>query len=121
MAKSASKEIEGYSKEPHGAGWKKCPQCEGYVKGPLSKTCPACKHVFQFKSKTMRKPEAVASRVETDNKIMLAALKLGGVDKLSSALAKLKDDPVMALAIELGGLEKTQQAVDALGSRIRNG
>lgn len=125
MAKraAAAEAIEGYSKEPHGAGWKRCPQCGGYVKGPLSKTCPACKHTFAFKSKLVRKVGAAASAdgLETDNKLMAFALKVGGIDKATDAIKKLKNDPAIALAIELGGIEKAEQAMEALGSRIKNG
>ena len=32
MAKKAETAIEGFSTEKMGAGWKRCPQCEGYVK-----------------------------------------------------------------------------------------
>jgi hypothetical protein len=49
-----AKKIESFSDEPMGGGWKRCPACEGYVKGPVTKVCPSCGHEFAFKSKSGR-------------------------------------------------------------------
>jgi len=120
MAKAASATIEGYSKEKMGAGWKSCPSCGGYVKGPLTKECPACQHKFAFKSKTIAKPASVvASREqEFEQSVMLLALKMGGLSNVTKAVQKLSSDPLMAFAIKCGGVENTLRIVQGVEAKL---
>lgn len=119
MAKTASA-VEGFSKEKMGAGWKSCPSCGGYVKGPLTKECPNCQHKFAFKSRTLAKPNAtIASREnELEQSVMLLALKMGGLTNVTKAVQKLSADPLMAFAIKCGGVDQTLRIVQAVEGRL---
>lgn len=121
MAKKDS-EIEGYSKDQGGPGWKKCPQCQGFVKGPLTKECPACHHKFTFKSRIMAKPidGAVSRETELEQHVMLLALKMGNLGKVSAAVEKLKSDPLVAFTIKCGGVENTIRIVQAIEGKLAN-
>lgn len=46
-----------------GAGYKKCPACHGYVRGPKTATCPGCNAVFTPKTAraAKEKPDAGVS------------------------------------------------------------
>ena len=118
MAKTASA-VEGFSKEKMGAGWKSCPACGGYVKGPLTKECPNCQHKFAFKSRTIAKPNAtIANREnELEQSVMLLALKMGGLANVTKAVQKLSADPLMAFAIKCGGVDQTLRVVEAVEGR----
>lgn len=122
MAKKAASEneIEGYSKEPQGAGWKRCPQCEGFVKGPVTKECPACHHKFAFKSRLVARPVAGAPNreAELEQQVMLLALKMGGLSKVTAAVEKLKADPLVAFTIRCGGVENTTRIVSAIETKL---
>lgn len=122
MAKAASATVEGFSKEKMGAGWKGCPACGGYVKGPLTKECPNCQHKFAFKSRTIAKPIAtIANREnELEQSVMLLALKMGGLTNVSKAVQKLSADPLMAFAIKCGGVDHTLRVIDAVEGRLSN-
>lgn len=119
MAKSGSA-IEGYSKEKMGAGWKSCPSCGGYVKGPLTKECPSCHHVFTFKSKTVAKPAAIVAtrEQEFEQSVMLLALKMGGLPNVSKAVQKLSTDPLMAFAIKCGGVDNTLRIIQGVEAKL---
>ena len=119
MAKK-EQEIEGYNKEVGGAGWKRCPGCEGYVKGPLTKVCPACKHEFTFKSRMMAKPTSEAAQRTNDleQHVMLLALKMGSLSKVSSSVEKLKADPLINFTIKCGGVENTIRIVQAIEGKV---
>jgi hypothetical protein len=122
MAKKAATEtgIEGYSKEPQGAGWKRCPQCEGFVKGPVTKECPACHHKFEFKSRTVRRPlPDVADREQQmEQQVMLLALKMGGLQNVQKAVQKLQADPLISFTIRCGGVENTLRIVGAIETKL---
>jgi len=119
VAKKAEAAIEGFSTEKMGAGWKRCPQCEGYVKGPLAKECPSCHHQFTFKSHMVAKP-LVNREAELEQHVMLLALKMGGLPAVSKAVEKLKADPLMAFTIRCGGVENTIRLVGAIEGKLRD-
>jgi hypothetical protein len=117
MPKTA--EIEGYSKVGGGPGWKRCPSCEGYVKGPAAKECPACGHTFAFKSRIIAKP--VDDRgSELEEHVMLLALKMGGLDAVRKAFEKLKTDPLIRFTISCGGVENTIRIVGAIDAKVKS-
>ncbi|AMV21522.1 hypothetical protein [Planctomyces sp. SH-PL14] len=118
MAKAPA--IEGYSKDPMGAGWKKCPQCEGYVKGPVTKECPNCHHLFEFKSRTVKKPVAstVDREQQMEQQVMLLALKMGGLQNVTKAVQKLAADPLVAFTIRCGGVDNTLRIVGAIEGKL---
>jgi hypothetical protein len=118
MAKSV--EIDGYNKDKGGPGWKRCPSCEGFVKGPLTKVCPACQHEFTFKSRQVAKPiSGTASReVELEQLGMILSLKLGGIVNVHKALDKLKTMPEVALAIKCGSVDNAKAMLTALEARV---
>lgn len=121
MAKKAAEpEIEGYSKDQGGPGWKRCPQCEGFVKGPLTKECPACHHKFVFKSKMVAKPipGAPSRETELEQSVMLLALKMGGLGKVSQAIEKLRTDPLVSFTIKCGGVENTLRIIQAIETKL---
>lgn len=120
MAKAASASVDGFSKEKMGAGWKGCPACGGYVKGPLTKECPNCQHKFAFKSRTIAKPIAtLASREnELEQSVMLLALKMGGLTNVTKSVQKLSADPLMAFAIKCGGVDNTLRVIQAVEGRL---
>lgn len=120
MAKKNETEIEGYNKEVGGPGWKRCPQCEGFVKGPLTKECPACHHKFTFKSKMIAKPVAGARsrEEELEQTGMLLALRLGGIDGVIKALDKVKASPEIAFAIKCGGVENAKAVLSAIQAKV---
>jgi len=121
MAKKSAG-IDGFSTEKMGAGWKRCPQCEGYVKGPLSKECPSCHHKFEFKSRVVAKPDAAAATRanELEEHVMLLALKMGGLPAVTKAFEKLKSDPLMAFTIRCGGVENTSRLVAAIEGKLKD-
>ena len=123
MAKKSEKtektEVEGYSKEKGGPGWKRCPQCEGFVKGPLTKECPACHHKFEFKSRLVAKPTANRDD-ELHEHVMLLALKLGSLDAVRKAFEKLKMDPLINFTIRCGGVDNTIRIVGAIDAKLKS-
>lgn len=120
MAKKET-EIEGYSKDQGGPGWKRCPECQGFVKGPLTKVCPACRHEFTFKSRLVAKPAPEADKQnELERHVMLLALKMGSLQKVAAAVEKLKADPLVAFTIKCGGVENTTRIVQAIEGKLAN-
>lgn len=107
MAKADS--IDGYSSTKAGPGWKACPACGGYVRGPLTKTCPKCLHEFAFKAKTQTATTATASKL---NDALLFVVRKGSVEAARAALAGLKENPAMAFAIACGGIAEAQRELD---------
>lgn len=122
MAKKAEAAVEGFSTEAQGAGWKRCPGCEGFVKGPVTKVCPSCGHEFQFKSRLARKPSAgpdTASReTQMEQQVMLLALKTGGLQNVTKSVQKLAADPLIAFTIRCGGVENTLRIVSAIETKL---
>lgn len=119
MAKKAASDVEGYSKEKGGPGWKRCPACEGYVKGPTVKECPACHHKFEFKTRIVAKP--VDNRAsELEEHVMLLALKLGSIDAVKKAFERLKTDPLIRFTISCGGVENTIRIVGAIDAKLKS-
>lgn len=112
------KDIEGFSMAKGGPGWKSCPSCSGFVKGPLSKVCPNCKHEFVFKARVPKTGGSQLSfppvRTGPDlEKVMKFVFLVGGgsFDKAAKALEAVKADPVIDFAISCGG---SQEAIDEL-------
>lgn len=114
-----AKTVEGFSTEKMGAGWKHCPQCDGYVKGPGTKECPSCHHQFAFKSRIVAKP-LVNRDAELEQHVMLLALKMGSLGAVTKAVEKLKADPLIAFTIRCGGVENTTRIVGAIEGKLRD-
>lgn len=121
--------IPGYSKEKMGAGWKGCPECKGYVKGPTTKVCPACEFKFTVgggkTSKRVRRPGSGSDPTEMflesnkENNILRMVLKHGGFSKITAGLNKLTEDPMMAFAIQCGGIEAAKTAVAEVEASVK--
>lgn len=118
MAKK-SEAIEGFSTEKQGAGWKRCPACAGYVKGPLTKECPSCRHKFEFRSRVVAKPAASTREAELEQHVLLLALKMGSLQAVAKAFEKLKTDPLMAFTIRCGGTENTLRLIGAIDAKLK--
>lgn len=112
--------VEGFSTEKMRAGWKRCPACEGYVKGPLSKECPSCHHKFEFRSRVVAKPAATGRETELEQHVLLLALKMGGLPAVAKAIEKLKSDPLMAFTIRCGGTDNTLRLIGAIEGKLRD-
>jgi hypothetical protein len=114
------KKIEGFSDEAMGGGWKRCPACEGYVKGPVTKVCPSCGHAFAFKSKVVATviPKSVNREQELEQVAMLLALRSGGLGAVIKSLDKFKETPEVSFAIKCGGVENAKAVLDAIQSKV---
>lgn len=119
MAKK-SETIEGFATEKQGAGWKRCPACNGYVKGPLTKECPSCHHKFEFRSRVVAKPVATSREAELEQHVLLLALKMGSLEAVAKAFTKLKTDPLMAFTIRCGGTVNTLRLIGAIEGKLRD-
>lgn len=119
MAKKAE-QIDGFSTEKMGAGWKRCPACNGYVKGPLTKECPSCHYKFEFRSRVVAKPAVSNREAELEQHVLLLALKLGSLSAVAKAFEKLKTDPLMAFTIRCGGTENTLRLIGAIDAKLKD-
>ena len=114
----AAKDIEGFSMSKGGPGWKSCPECSGFVKGPLTKVCPNCKHEFTFKSRLASPASDAGSTGVSLEAAMLFTLKQGSVDKAKKALEALQANPAMAFAIAAGGVPAALAMLDKVCKKI---
>lgn len=106
-------EVAGFSMGKGGAGWKSCPSCDGFVKGPLTKVCPNCKHEFVFKPKGEKAEKATKeATVDRTKQLLMFALSCGGVVHARKEIEKLQSNPVMELAISCGGVANTLRLLD---------
>jgi hypothetical protein len=115
-----AKKIDGFSEEPMGGGWKRCPACEGYVKGPVTKVCPSCGHEFAFKSKLVARPipQSANREQELEQVAMLLALRAGGLSAVIKSLDKFKETPEVSFAIKCGGVENAKAVLDAIQGKV---
>lgn len=92
-------------------GQKQCPKCKTWVKGPRTRACPKCGHVFTGKQPA---PEATPAPVEkAANTVTVEQVRatvqtvkaLGGADHLNALLGLIK---------EVGGLRRFKELLDAM-------
>ncbi len=118
----AKADIEGYSKEKQGPGWKSCPQCGGYVRGPNTPVCPACKHEFPKKEKgESSKPGKTSTSAPSGisgEAVLLYVLRAGGIDKAKKGIEGLKSNPCMEFAISCGGVDAALKKLAEVEAKI---
>ncbi len=98
------------------SGWKKCSDCEHWIKGPTTPTCYNCGHAFP-PPKGKGKAKAVEQQPETSFSDMLPKLdkvsdfmdKAGGYEDASKAVADME-----ALLHEVGSLDALKEALNLL-------
>lgn len=116
----ARKLSEGYATERPGPGWKQCPGCQGWVRGPQSKGCPKCGHEFTVKPRGGSSASPVSGKARASvAETALSVMKLGGLDKVKAALEEFATDPMMELVIESGGIEQATKALAKLEEEIK--
>lgn len=87
---------------------------------PLSKECPSCHHTFEFQSRVVAKPVVSNREAELEHHVLLLALKMGSLEAVTKAFAKLKSDPLMAFTLRCGGTENTLRLIGAIEGRLRD-
>lgn len=117
---AAPKDIEGFSMSKGGAGWKNCPSCSGFVKGPLTKVCPNCKHEFQFKAKEPKGERQLSfPTVGVSNEVALFfILAQGGLPKAIKAVEAVQADPVLDFVCQCGGSAQAVAKLNLIAAKI---